>query len=130
MPVDTLNEDGSHLQRRDRRACSSSRVYTIFYILGCCSWKREKRESRDTKKGKGKMTRPAQAFACFFLSLRHRVVVEMDKNGAVLLREMLSVFFFSSICCFFLRVRGNVGSFVGWLLFDCWPIVPVFSACS
>jgi len=77
------------------------------------------------------MTRPAQAFACFFLSLRHRVVVEMDKNGAVLLREMLSVFFFfSSICCFFLRVRGNVGSFVGWLLFDCWPIVPVFSACS
>ena len=31
---------------------------------------------------------------------------------------------------FFLRVRGNVGSFVGWLLFDCRPIFPVFSSCS
>merc|ERR1712112_789089 len=75
------------------------------------------------------MTRPAQAFAFFF------------HYGTVLWWRWIKtvpffcarccLFFFSSICCFFfLRVRGNVGSFVGWLLFDCWPIVPVFSACS
>merc|ERR1719295_423511 len=120
MPVDTLNEDGSHLQRRDRRACASSRVYTIFYILGCCSWKREKRESRDTKKGKGKMTRPASPSVCLlFFFITALVVVEMDKNGAVLLREMLSVFFFSSICCFFF---GSVGMLV-LLLVGCCSIV-------
>jgi len=63
------------------------------------------------------MTRPAQAFACFFLSLRHRVVVEMDKNGAVLLRQMLSVFFLLFIDMLFF----SSGPWECW--FFCWLVV-------
>merc|ERR1719376_1046389 len=90
----------------------------MTYILGCSSWKSEKRELGH-KKGKGKMTRPAQAFACLFLAIRHRVAVEMDKTRAVLLREMLSVFSFHQYVVFFF---GSVGMLV-LLLVGCYSIV-------
>ena len=65
------------------------------------------------------MTRPAQAFACLFLAIRHRVAVEMDKTRAVLLREMLSVFSFHRYVVFFF---GSVGMLV-LLLVGCCSIV-------
>jgi len=58
------------------------------------------------------MTRPAQAFACFFFSLGHRVKVVVVENLCPSLREM---FFFFCVVFF------SSGPWECW--FFCWLVV-------